>query len=57
MSGGQGTELSMAQFANLYEDSQGWKQTDYNSENLDKSGSLMRFQLQNLSALSLLKSL
>ena len=25
----------MAPFANLYEDSQGWKQTDYNSENLD----------------------
>ena len=38
VSGGQGTELSVAPLANLYEDSQEWKQTDYNSENLDKSG-------------------
>ena len=35
--GGPGTEPSMALFANPYEDSQGWKQTDYNSENLEKS--------------------
>ena len=26
--GGRGTEPSMAPFANPYEDSQGWKQTD-----------------------------
>ena len=32
--GSRGTEPSMARFANPYEDLQGWKQTDWNSENL-----------------------
>ena len=35
MGGGRGTEPSMALFANPYEDLQGWRQTDWNSENLD----------------------
>ena len=37
------TEPSMALFVNPYEDLQGWKQTDWNSENLVMCGRLMRF--------------
>ena len=34
---------TVAPLVNSYKNSQGWKQTDQSSENLEKSGSLMRF--------------
>ena len=46
----------MGPYANLYEDSQGWKQTDQSSENLEMSVSLMRLGLRILATVIFTKT-